>query len=327
LVRLDGIGDALVCAPLVAALRTAGHTLGALLTTRNSEAFAARAFDHVHVVERIPWPRHGATPESRAEALAGIRAANYDVALIVSEEPDAYLLPLDADIPRRVGFVNGFEKPFKTLRYGSTLSHAILRPASQHGVREHEVETIFRLGAGLSAETAPTRDPARLQPLVLDAPAVAHGRLVVQLSAKFAPDGLDAAAFAALSRALAADAEYPLLLCDDAAFGADVVARGGCTSVAAESPAAWKAALAGARAVVTPDSGAAHVAGMLGVPCVSFLPPRPAAAYDLVRWKPWTDPSRTLVAVELVAPYGALLEEFVRRVRCEVEALSAAVSA
>jgi hypothetical protein len=35
LVRLDGIGDALVCAPLVAALRDAGHELGAVFSTRN----------------------------------------------------------------------------------------------------------------------------------------------------------------------------------------------------------------------------------------------------------------------------------------------------
>ena len=28
LVRLDGIGDALICTPLIAALRTAGHELG-----------------------------------------------------------------------------------------------------------------------------------------------------------------------------------------------------------------------------------------------------------------------------------------------------------
>jgi ADP-heptose:LPS heptosyltransferase len=69
LVRLDGIGDALVCAPLVAALRDAGHELGALLTTRNQTVFAERAFERVHAVERIPWPRHGATPESRARAL------------------------------------------------------------------------------------------------------------------------------------------------------------------------------------------------------------------------------------------------------------------
>jgi len=323
LVRLDGIGDALVCAPLIAALRDAGHELGALLTTRNQTVFAARAFERVHAVERIPWPRHGATPESRARALEEIRAAEYAVALIVSEEPDAYLLPGEAGIALRIGFVNGFEKPLKTLRYGLTLSRAVLRPASRSGVREHEAETIFRLGAGLCDEARPTRDAARLRPLVLDDDPPPHGKLVMQYSAKFAEAGLDAAAFAALSAALVANGEEPLCLCDDAAFAADVVTRGGVPGVAAESLADWKAALAGARAVVTPDSGAAHVAGMLGVPCIALLPPLPGAPSDLVRWQPWTGPSRTLVALELAAPYAALLPEFVQRARAELESLPA----
>jgi ADP-heptose:LPS heptosyltransferase len=323
-VRLDGIGDALVCAPLVAALRDAGHTLGALLTTRNRDAFAGRAFEWVHAVERIPWPRHGATPASRSRALAEIRETDYDIALIVSEEPDAYLMPREAGIRARIGFVNGFQKPLKTLRYGSGLCRAVVRSASRNGVCEHEVETIFRLGAGLCDEGEPTRDAARLRPLLLDAEAPPHGNVVLQLSAKFAPDGLDAAAFAALSRALAKEDEALLCLCDDAAFAQDVVARGGRASHAPESTAAWKSLLAGARAVVTPDSGAAHVAGMLGVPCIAFFPPVAGAAHDLVRWKPWAAPARTLVATELAAPYGALLSGFVERIRAELVRLPAA---
>lgn len=321
--RLDGLGDALVCAPLVAALRDAGHALGALLTTRNRDAFAARAFERVHAVERIPWPRHGCEAQSRALALDQIRAADYDVALIVSEEPDAYFIPHEAGIARRIGFVNGFEKPLKTLRFGSLLTRALVRPASRERVREHEAETVFRLAAGLCEETRPTRDAARLRPLLLDAEPQAHGKLVVQLSAKFAHAGLDAAAFAALTRALARDGDEPLVLGDDPEFAADVVARGGCTAQTTLSTARWKDALAGARLVVTPDSGAAHVAGMLGVPCVALLPSEAGAAHDLVRWKPWCGPARTLVAVELAAPFGALLDEFVERVRGEVAALAA----
>jgi ADP-heptose:LPS heptosyltransferase len=327
LVRMDGIGDALVCAPLVAALRDAGHSLGAVLTTRNRQAFAERTFERVHTVERIPWPRHGSTAESRVRALFEIRSAAYDVALIVSEEPDAYLLPREAGIARRIGFVNGFAKPFKTLQYGASLSRAIVRSASREGAREHEVETIFRLGAGLCAEAEPTRDVARLRPLVLDDEAPFHGKMVVQLSAKFAEAGLDAAAFAALTQAFVRGGDEPLCLCDDVAFADAVIARGGCASRVAASLPEWKAALAGARVVVTPDSGASHVAGMLGVPCVAILPPVIGAAHDLLRWKPWTAPSRTLVAVELAVPYGAHLPEFVARVRAEAAALSRAAIA
>jgi ADP-heptose:LPS heptosyltransferase len=320
---MDGIGDALVCVPLIAALRAAGHEVGALLSTRNRDALSFRAFDRVHVVERVPWPRHGLTPATRAEALAAVRNARYDAALIVSEEPDAYLMPREAGIAARTGFINGLEKPLKTLRYGPSLTRAITRSASREGVREHEVETIFRLGAGFVAESAAPRDPARLRPLVLDTEPPRHGRVVVQLASKFAAAGLDAAAFAALTRALAATGEEPLCLCEDARFAADVVARGGCASTTPPTLAQWKDALAGARVVITPDSGAAHVAGMLGVPCVSLFPPERGAAHDLVRWRPWTGHARTLVAVELAVPYGAHAAEFAERVASEAALLAA----
>ena len=53
IVRVDGIGDALMLVPLVAALRDAGHELGAVLSTRNRDAFAPGTFARVHALERI----------------------------------------------------------------------------------------------------------------------------------------------------------------------------------------------------------------------------------------------------------------------------------
>jgi ADP-heptose:LPS heptosyltransferase len=323
LVRLDGIGDALICAPLVAALRGAGHELGALFSERNRSAFATRAFARVHAVERVPWPRHGSTPVSRAAALEEIRGAAYDLALIVSEESEAYALPNEAEIPQRVGFSNGWEKPFKTLRVRGLLTHELVRPASADRVLEPEVETVFRLGDGLHEEPAPTRDPARLRPLVLDSETPRHGRVVVQLSGKFAAHGFDAAAFAALTRALTAAGHDPLCVADDAAFADDVARRGGPASERPPDLAAWKALLAGARAVVTPDSGAAHVAGMLGVPCLSIFPPVRSAPRDALRWRPWCGPARVLVASELAVPFGALGAEFGERAARELDGLLA----
>src|SRR5471030_1378058 len=92
LVRLDGIGDALACTPLIHALRAAGHDVGLALSDRNSTVFAPGTAIATHVLERIPWPKHGSTPESHARAVAAIRAQHYDVALIASEEPEAYEL-------------------------------------------------------------------------------------------------------------------------------------------------------------------------------------------------------------------------------------------
>ncbi len=295
IVRADGIGDALACAPLVAALRAGGHSLGIVLGTRNRDAYARRAFDSVHVLERIPWPRHGSTHASRLAALRDARARRYDVALIASEEMEAYRFAACARIASRTGFINGWEKPLKTLRVRALLTRAVVRTASAGRAREHEVETVFRLGAGLHGETAPTADVARLAPLILDDPVPPQAYVVVQATAKFAVDGLDREAYAALVRELQARGHDVLLTGDERDFARAIA---DCTGIAAEANAgvvAWKARIAGARALVSPDSGAAHVAGMLGVSCVDCFPPRASTARDVLRWRPWAAPYRAHV--------------------------------
>ncbi|MGH7729497.1 MAG: glycosyltransferase family 9 protein, partial [Vulcanimicrobiaceae bacterium] len=295
IVRSDGVGDALALTPLLAALRDAGHELGALLSTRNADAFAQRTFAHVHVLERIPWPHHGSTPASAARARAAARAVGYDVALIASEEPEAYRFARALGIARRTGFGNGLAKPFKSWWIATQLTRVVRRPASVAGAREHEVETLFALGAGLHAETAPTRSPARLAPLILDGTPPHHGDVVLQWTPKFAGLGFDEAAFARCGQTLAQRHRVRLVAERADAVAAERIARtAGVPCAIPASFAEWKAALAGAAAVVTPDSGAAHVAGMLGVPCVDLFAPSRHARREIARWHPWAAPYRAL---------------------------------
>jgi ADP-heptose:LPS heptosyltransferase len=308
LVRADGIGDALVCAPLVAALRAAGHRVGAVLGTGNREAFAPDAFEAVHVLDRIPWPRHGSTPASRRAALAAIRAARYDVALIASEELEAYELARAARIPERIGFVNGWEKPLKTLRVAPfLLTRAHVRPASSERERRHEAVTLFRLSKGLHGEPVPTRDVARLRPLVLGEPVAPYGAVALQVSPKFADAGLGVEAFAAAARELAARGLRAVVLGDDPALVREVAAASGAEARTGIDVPGWKAAIAGAAALITPDSGAAHVAGMLGVPCIDCFPP--GDPREMARWSPWAAPFRTIALdpVRTPAQTGARL--------------------
>ena len=301
LVREDGLGDALVCAPLVAALAAAGHVVGAVLGTRNADAFAARVFAHVHVLDRIPWPAHGATPVSRARALAEVRAVAYDVALVATEELSAYEFVRECGIGVRVGFVNGASKPLKSLHVGTMLTRAIVRPASARRAHAHEVETMFSLGAEFVTERTPTRDVVRLRPLVigdhadLDERERAAAQIAVQVSQKFAHAGLDRDAFVACARALRARGDDVLVLGDDDAFVREIARASDARTLGACDLAVWKLQIATARALVTGDSGAAHVAGMTGVATVDAFAPNPATAYDVRRWAPWAAPHRAIV--------------------------------
>jgi len=283
-------------APLVCALRDAGHELGALLSTENAQAFATRAFERVHIVERIPWPAHGSTPESYKIARAQARVAQYDVALIASEEPEAYRFANEIRAPARIGFVNGWGKPLKSFWAWTQLTRAIARSASAARTREHEVETLFHLGEGLHDEDHPTSDLARLRPLVVDdlSRLEKDVHVAFQVVAKAVSDRIDE--HAAIVRAIAA--RYPVVVIGaaaDAALVRAVATAAGTLERIFEHVADWREALARMRAVVTWDSGAAHVAGMAGVPCVDLFPAEPHAKHDVERWSPWAGPSRTLI--------------------------------
>ncbi len=310
LVRLDGIGDAAVCAPLIAALRAAGHRLGIALSTRNAGLFAPGVFDETYALERIPWPQHGSTPQTYAPALAAVRRAGYDVALIASEEPEAFALARDGGVRVRAGFWNGWEKPLKSLWVRTQVRRAVYRPASQR-VPEHEVRTLFRLGRGWVPSAEPPRDPDVLRPLFLAMPVERGRDVAIQATAKWAQCGVDEDALAETIRALAAFG--PVRLLHDARE-ADYARRLGERSAQpAESFAsleAWVRALAAARVLLTPDTGALHVAGMLGTPVVAVYPHTPDRALQIERWSPWAAPyrARTFGEARSAAVAAALVD-------------------
>jgi ADP-heptose:LPS heptosyltransferase len=283
-------------APLVSALRDAGHELGVLLSTANAQVFATRAFERVHVVERIPWPAHGSTPTSYERAHAQAVTARYDVALIASEEPEGYRFACSAGIRERVGFVNGWGKPFKSLQTRRLLTRALVRSASATRAGEHEVQTLFRLGEGLHAEARPTRDPRRLRPLIVDDVAREEdARIAFQVVAKTFGGGIEPSA--AIAREIAR--HFPVVVFGssaDAGLTHALASAAGTAEQIFERVAEWREALTRMRAVVTPDSGAAHLAGMAGVPCVDLFRPGRHAAADVMRWSPWASASRTLIA-------------------------------
>ena len=307
LVRLDGIGDAAVCAPLIAALVEAGHDVGIASSTRNAGLFAPGALIAEHVLERIPWPAHGSTPASSARAAREVAGMSYDVALIASEEPEAFALA--APIRRRVGFTTGWSRPLKTLWVRARTTSTVSRSQRVGGENAHEVEILYRLGVDLARRTEPPADLALLSPLLVAPRPRPRAGIVLQAGPKWAASGVGDDVLRTIVERLAPRGLRVV------AAPADAAAASAALGVVPETFAdlrSWVAAIDGAASVVTVDSGAAHIAGMLGVPTVDVFPDAHFAA-QVRRWRPWAAPYRALRASELggggdAEPMGAILD-------------------
>ncbi|TAM61525.1 lipopolysaccharide heptosyltransferase family protein [bacterium] len=308
LVRMDGIGDALAMLPLALGLRDTGCTLGAVLSPRNQDLFARDLFARVHVLVPDSTRLHGSTEESFERARAEI-SGNYDVALICSEEPDAYRLPALAGTPVRVGFWNAFEKPFKSLWTRWRCTRVVYRPAAWVE-QPHEVRQLFALGvkAGLVRG-----EPAHALTASREALNVDHVSRVdviaIQATRKLIPPGRDAAW---MGEALRAVPKARLLAhTAELGLGRQLSAASGhpCDPLGAKGQ--WLRAVAAAGVLITPDSGAAHVAGAVGTPVADIFP-REHGQRLATQWYPWNSPYRVILEPsedESAAAYGARLLE------------------
>lgn len=283
LVRLDAIGDALTLVPVIAAFRRHGYRIGAVLRPVNAQIFSRRALDGVHVATG-----------SRADLIAQIRAQKYRAALIPTEKPQGYRLAAGARIPARVGFQNGWGKPLKTVWIRSMCTHTIFRTAGLDPGAPHECEVVFKLARTLVPEPEPSRDARLLRQYVIDDEPQADARIAFQVTDKWQRLGAPMHQVADLVHRITARHGVRFIAAEQEA--AYVSAFTQATSQRVETfadLAPWKSAIAAARAVVAPDSGAAHVAGMVGTPVVSCFA-REAFALQSKRWAPWAAPHRVL---------------------------------
>ena len=298
IVRLDAIGDALVTVPLVAALRGRGHRVGAVLRPANAEVFASGVLDAIYL------PGEGA-----AEAIASGR---YDVALIPSEEPEAYALARDARIRERIGFEHGlWGKPFKSIWIRMQCTRTIYRSAGLDTNGRHECELVYELGAKLLQGVPIPRDPALLRPAVLDAAAPADPRVAFQVTDKWERMGVPLEEVAGLATMLAQD--YGLRCIGslrEIAYCERFTGASGLRVEPFATLAPWKAAIGAARALVAPDSGAVHVAGMTGTPVAAVYPVE-HFVQQINRWRAWASPSKQI----------GLFKEWPWRVRGSLELL------
>jgi len=278
------------------------------MSTRNAGLFTSGAIVAEHVLERIPWPAHGSTPESTARATAEIAEMGYDVALIASEEPEAFALA--APIRERVGFTTGLARPLKTMWVRARTTRTVSRSQHAGGEAAHEAEVMYRLATGLVRRNGPPADAATLRPLLIDAAvsddARGGGPIVVQAGPKWHSTGVPAAVQRAVFERFAPHART-VAAPGDAAHVRELI---GIQPETFGELRGWVDALAGARAVVTVDTGAAHVAGMLGTPVIDVFPDAGFEA-QVRRWRPWASPYRAFRASEVDGGAGSRFIEAV----------------
>lgn len=280
IVRLDAIGDAVTLVPLIAALRSESRRIGAVLSQENAGVFSRSALDRRHVTG----------PNIRALA-SEIEARRYDVALIPTEKPLGYRIAKLGRVPERIGFENGWGKPLKTLWVRRMCTRTVFRAAGLDPRAPHECEVVFSLASALLPGVEPSRDAGVLRPFVLDTIPEADARVAFQVTGKWLRLGAHFEDLVQSAKDVAAVAPVRCIAAQyEAAFGARFQEASGLHVDFFESIGPWKEALAAARAVVAPDSGAVHIAGMVGTPVVAAFA---WADFGLQtsRWSPWAAPN------------------------------------
>lgn len=304
-VRLDNMGDVLMCTPAMRALWQAMP--GRRLTLLASPAAAAVApfIPELHAVlaYAAPWVRSGAPAgaEDTPAIVRTLRAACFDAAVIFSSFSQsalpAALLCFQAGIPLRLAHCR--ENPYRLLTDWAA------DPEPAHGIR-HEVRRQLALVAGIGCRPDSERlsfavregDLAwarrRLRPLLAGG---ARSWVLMHPGASAPSRRYPAAHWAAVIRRLSVEQGLRVVLsgeAGEAALIAAIVRESGVVGDVAHSLAGeldlgrLGAAIALAPVLVSNNTGPAHVAAALGTPVVDLY------ALTNPQHTPWQVESRVL---------------------------------
>lgn len=299
IIRLDAIGDALALTPLLAAFRRRAIPVDIVLRPENAGIFSTRAARDI-VIATFALRSRARSNVVAIEKLADeLRRRAYTHVLVATEDPDGYRLAEQIGAPERIGFVNTRGKPLKRLWTQRLLTQTILRTAGLDPKAPHECEVLFQLGSPLLSGERPTRDRDELRPLVLEREPDPEESVAIQITNKWERLGMTLAGVVDLIRRVGAYGAPRLLSAQSEASYAQRIAveTGLGVSFFAELHP-WKSAIAAATAIVTPDSGALHVAGMIGTPVVAVFPAQRGFALQVARWAPWAAPHRIVQSGE-----------------------------
>jgi ADP-heptose:LPS heptosyltransferase len=172
---------------------------------------------------------------------------------------------------------------------------------------------LFTLGGDIVGDLQPSRDAKILRRFVIDAETAPDERIGMQVTAKWDRLGASLRDAADLARRLKQRHAMRFVAAEsEREYAQRFAAAADVTVEYFAELAPWKNAIASAKALVAPDSGAVHVAGMTGTPIVAVF----ASAHFALqtgRWSPWAAPYR-LVRIESDWPVSVenALEDLLR---------------
>jgi ADP-heptose:LPS heptosyltransferase len=296
IIRLDAIGDALALTPLLAALRERAIPVDLVMRDVNAGVFSSRAARRILVA---PFELRSSEPRNLAaiDAFgAELSPAGYTHVLVATEDPGGYRLAGATRAPSRIGFSNGWGKPLKTLWTRRFLTTSLYRSAGLDPNAPHEYDVLFALGKPLLGDATPSRDAAALRPLVIENEPAADDRVAMQITDKWERLGIAASDVVEMTRRIAGFGGRFIASSAERDYADEIEISAGIRIDRFDSLDAWKNAIAAAPALVTPDSGALHVAGTIGTPVVGVFPGSPQFDLQVARWSPWAAPSRIVKA-------------------------------
>jgi ADP-heptose:LPS heptosyltransferase len=269
------------------------------LRSSNAQAFAPRAARDIVVADFEL--RNGTRSNVNAIERLGrdLRERRYTHVAIATEDPGGYRLAAAVGARTRIGFEDPWTKPLKALWSRRIVTERVYRSARLTARSPHECETLFKLIEPLVGNETPTHDLAQLRPLVLESDPAPDDRVAVQITDKWERLGIPIESVVDLVRRLAAGGELHLLSSRSESAYAQLIERA--TGIAVsyfDDLPSWKGAIAAAVALVAPDSGAVHVAGMTGTPVVAVFPPMRLYDAWVARWAPWATAHRIVRADE-----------------------------
>lgn len=285
-----------------------------VLRESNRDIFSHEALTAQHIA---PFAQRNETRENhrRITEFARTLRGLYTHALIATEDPAGYRLARDARIAQRIGFHTGLGKPFKNFWIRRMCTKTIYRSPVVDSSGLHECQILFKLGRSLVANAGPVTDVRELRPLVLDDPTARDERIVMQVTSKWQRLGARSEDVVDLAKRLHGmhGARY-LAATAEREYAQRVAAAAGVTVEYFDMVREWKQAIGASRAIVAPDGGAIHVAGMTGVPTVAAFAAGPKFFDQTMRWRPWAAPHRVL-AIEGAWPLVAsdALDELLER--------------